>query len=108
MDDFNDQPKVTDTELHVGPEYAVAERDVSEIVSGEVDAGTSLWRDAWRRLVRNQIAVIGMVVVIVIAFACLIGPTVLEKATGHPYDFIPRDASLTKAFPPFRSAGGQF
>lgn len=110
MPDFDDhtKPEVNDAELHVGPEYAVAGRDVSEIVSREVEAGTSLWRDAWRRLKRNRLAVIGMVVVIVIAVTCLIGPTIIEKATGHPYDFIPREASLTKAFPPFRTAGGKF
>jgi len=110
MPDFNDQakPKVTDAELHVGPEYAIAERDVSEIVSGEIETGTSLWRDAWRRLVKNRLAVIGMVIVFVIALSCLIGPAIIEKASGHPYDFIPREASLTKAFPPFRTAGGQF
>jgi len=110
MPEFDDQtkPRVSDTELHVGPEYAVAERDVSEIVSGEVEVGTSLWRDAWRRLVRNRLAALGMMIVIVIALACLVGPTLIEKASGHPYDFIPRDASLTKAFPPFRTAGGQF
>jgi oligopeptide transport system permease protein len=110
MPDFDDQnkPKVDDTQLHVGPEYAVAERDVSEIVSGEIEAGTSLWRDAWRRLKRNRLAMIGILIVIVIAFACLVGPTIIEKATGNTYDFIPRDASLTRAFPPFRTAGGQF
>ena len=110
MPEFDDQakPKVSDTELHVGPEYAVAERDVGEIVTGEVEAGTSLWRDAWRRLVRNRLALVGMVIVILIAFACLVGPTLIEKASGHPYDFIPRDSSLNKAFPPFRTVGGQF
>jgi len=51
--------KSTDAELHVGPEYAVAERDVGEIVSGEVESGTSLWRDARRRLLKNRLAVIG-------------------------------------------------
>src|SRR4051794_1775631 len=110
MPDFDDQTKtkVDDTQLHVGPEYAVAERDVSEIVSGEIETGTSLWRDAWRRLKRNRLAVIGILIVIVIAVTCLIGPTIIEKATGNTYDFIPRDASLTRAFPPFRTAGGQF
>jgi len=34
------KPNVNDSELHVGPEYAVAERDVGEIVSGDVEVGT--------------------------------------------------------------------
>jgi len=110
MPDFKDQtkPEVTDAELHVGPEYAVAERDVGEIVSGEVEAGTSLWRDARRRLLSNRLAVFGICVVVIVAVACLAGPTLIEKATGYTYDFIPREASLTKAFAPFRSAGGSF
>src|ERR1041385_3054101 len=110
MPEFDDQtkPKVSASELHVVPEYAVAERDVGEIVSGEVEAGTSLWRDAWRRLLRNRLALVGMVIVFLIALACLFGPTLIERVSGHPYDFIPRDASLTKAFPPFRTVGGRF
>src|SRR6185295_920408 len=110
MPDFKDQnkPEVTDAELHVGPEYAVAERDVREIVSGEVEAGTSLWRDARRRLLSNRLAVFGICVVVVVAVACVAGPALIEKTTGYTYDFIPRQASLTKAFAPFRGAGGSF
>jgi oligopeptide transport system permease protein len=106
--DNQTEKKVTDADLHIGPEYAVAERDVTEIVSGEIETGTSLWRDAWQRLLRNRLAVIGIGVVVVVALACLAGPTVIEKATGYTYDFIPRDAALTKAFAPFRTAGGNF
>jgi oligopeptide transport system permease protein len=95
-------------ELHVGPEYAVAERDVAEIVTGEIVAGTSLWRDAWRRLLKNKLAVFGMVVVVVIAFASLLGPTIIKQTTGNTYDSMPRDASLLKSFPPFRGPDGRF
>lgn len=70
--------------------------------------GTSLWRDAWRRLLKNKLAVFGMAVVIVIALASIAGPALLQKATGYAYDSIPRDSSLTKSFPPFRGPGGQF
>jgi oligopeptide transport system permease protein len=52
---------------------------VGEIVSGEVEVGTSLWRDAWSRLVRNRLAVLGMMIVILIALACLVGPAIIEK-----------------------------
>lgn len=62
LDKTNDRP-LDDAELHLGPEYAVAERDVSEVVRGEIVAGSSLWRDAWRRLLRNKVAVFGMIVV---------------------------------------------
>ena len=93
--------------LQTGPEFAVPE-DVHSVVTGEVVAGTSLWRDAWRRLLKNKLAVLGMIVVVTIVFAALIGPTVIERATGYAYDFIPKDPALTKSFPPFRSADGRF
>jgi oligopeptide transport system permease protein len=70
--------------------------------------GTSLWRDAWRRLLRNKLAVFGMVVVIIIALASIIGPAVISKATGYTYDSIPRDSSLTKSFAPFQGPAGEF
>ncbi|HYW72985.1 MAG TPA: ABC transporter permease [Pyrinomonadaceae bacterium] len=106
--DDQDRPEIIEPDLHVGPEYAVAQTDVREIVAGEVVAGTSLWGDAWRRLRRNRLAVVGIAIIGVVGLACLIGPTLIEKTTGYTYDFIPRDASLTKSFPPFRSAGGSF
>ena len=65
----NDKPSLTPTEptdLHIGPEYAFAEKDVREVISGEVVVGTSLWRDAWRRLLKNKLAVLGMIIVIAI------------------------------------------
>jgi oligopeptide transport system permease protein len=93
--------------IQIGPEFAVAE-DVHSVVTGEVVAGTSLWRDAWRRLLKNRIAVFGMVVVIVMALASLTGPSAIKYATGYTYDFIPKESSLNKSFPPFRGPDGQF
>jgi oligopeptide transport system permease protein len=88
----------------IGPEYACGEEDIG----GEVLAGTSLWRDAWRRLLKNKLAVLGMVIVIAIVIAALIGPSVIKRATGSAYDFIPKDQALTKSFPPFRGPDGKF
>jgi oligopeptide transport system permease protein len=74
----------------------------SSIQEFDIDtvAGTSLWRDAWRRLLRNRLAVFGMIVVAVIIAASLIGPAIIYSATGYTYDYIPSDANLVKAFPP--------
>lgn len=53
----------------------------------------SLTADAWYRLVRNKLAVVGLVVVVVIGLACLLGPFIsghdamrqyLEKGTTGP------------------------
>ena len=93
--------------IQVGPEFAVAE-DVHSVVTGESAVGTSLWRDAWRRLLKNKIAVFGMIVVIVLALASLIGPTAIKYTTGYTYDLIPSDSSLNKSFPPFRGPDGRF
>jgi oligopeptide transport system permease protein len=95
-------------DIAIGPEYAFGEKDVRELISGEVVAGTSLWRDAWRRLLKNKLAVLGMIIVILIVVASVIGPTIIKRATGYAYDFIPPDQALTKSFPPFRGPGGKF
>src|SRR5947199_10365904 len=101
------QPALPEPALHTGPEFAVAE-DVHEIVAGQPIAGTSLWRDAWRRLLRNKLAVFGIIAVIIVALASFVGPTLIKSSTGYSYDFIPRDASLTKSIAPFRGPDGRF
>jgi len=92
----------------IGPEYAFAEEDVRELVGAEVIVGPSLWRDAWRRLMKNKLAVLGMVIVIATVIASLFGPSLIKAATGYSYDSIPKDPMLTKSFAPFRAPGGKF
>ncbi len=77
-------------------------------VDNEIIEGTSLWRDAWRRLLRNRLAVVGMVFVILIVTASLVGPPIIEATTGFTYDYIPADSSLIRAFPPFTGPDGSF
>ncbi|MBC7930423.1 MAG: hypothetical protein H7Z38_07610, partial [Rubrivivax sp.] len=80
-------------EIHTFPETAVGEGDVRTAGEGvEALAGTSLWRDAWKRLLRNKLAVFGMVVVGLIIFAVVIGPAIIKAATGYEYDTIPSDS----------------
>jgi oligopeptide transport system permease protein len=81
---------------------------VDSVTASELVAGTSLWRDAWRRLLKNKLAVFGMIVVVVIVVASVIGPTVIQRATGYAYDVIPKDTRLNKSFAPFRSPEGGF
>jgi oligopeptide transport system permease protein len=102
------QPERSDPPvIQLGSEFAIAE-DVHAVVTGELVAGTSLWRDARRRLLKNKIAVFGMIVVILISLASLIGPSVIKYATGRSYDVIPSDSALNKSFPPFRGPDGRF
>src|SRR5207302_8468523 len=70
--------------------------------------GSSLWRDAWRRLLRNKLAVFGMVVVVLIALSAIAGPAIIKATTGFTYDSIPKDATLLKSIPPFRGPDGRF
>ncbi len=66
----------------------------------KVIKGTSLWRDAWRRLLRNKLAVFGMIVLAVMIVAVIIGPTIIEWTTGYTYDFTPTDNGLVRAMSP--------
>ncbi|HEV3470008.1 MAG TPA: ABC transporter permease [Pyrinomonadaceae bacterium] len=70
--------------------------------------GTSLWRDAWRRLQKNKLAVFGLVVVNVILVAAIAGPSIIQRYTGYTYDYIPPESELIRSFPPFAAPDGAF
>ncbi|HEY0385538.1 MAG TPA: hypothetical protein VGC64_05980, partial [Pyrinomonadaceae bacterium] len=69
--------------IHPTLELAVGEADVRSAEAGEVIAGTSLWKDAWRRLLKNKLAVFGMIVVGFMIVITLVGPFIIKKATGY-------------------------
>jgi oligopeptide transport system permease protein len=62
--------------------------------------GTSLWKDAWKRLLKNKLAVFGMIVVVFMVIAVLIGPIIVERWNGFAYDTIPANGDLVKSFAP--------
>lgn len=100
---------VPDSDLvHTPPEFAVSEEDFHLNAEREVVIGTSLWKDAWRRLLKNRLAVFGLVCISVIIVAVIAGPPIIKAATGHTYKDIPSDANLIKSIPPFRAADGSF
>lgn len=104
-----EQPASTSEDvIHTPPEFAIAEADIHVVETSEVVVGTSLWKDAWRRLLKNKLAVFGMIVVIVVSIASIIGPTVIRKTTGYAPDYIPADPNLIKSFPPFTAPDGSF
>jgi oligopeptide transport system permease protein len=70
--------------------------------------GTSLWQDAWRRLLRNKLAAFGLWVVLLMVLGSTLGPPLIARATGYTYDFIPSDRRLIRAFPPFTAPDGSF
>lgn len=86
--------------IHVPAEVAI---------EGEFVRGTSLWRDAWRRLLKNKLAVFGLIVVALITVASLLGPTVIKQTMGITPDYIPtNNPRLIKSFPPFTGPDGNF
>ena len=87
----------------------MAEADVHPDEVGTFVRGTSLWRDAWRRLLKNKLAVFGLVVVVIVTIASLIGPTVIKSIFGLRLTTFPRRISrLTQSFPPFTGPDGEF
>src|SRR5918911_4939552 len=96
-------------QIHTAPEFAVGEADVRTAESGaHVLKGTSLWRDAWRRLLKNKLAVLGLVIVCLIVIASLVGPPIIRHTTGYTYDFIPPESKLVNSFAPFSAPDGSF
>lgn len=71
-------------------------------------AGTSLGKDAWRRLRRNRLAVFGLILLTVIVVAALAGPPVIQLLTGNTYDSIPSDPELIRSFAPFTGPDGSW
>lgn len=68
--------------------------------NAEIVKSASLWSDAWKRLLKNKLAVFGLVVLAIIAILVLVGPPVFYWATGFTADGIPDDGNLIKSFPP--------
>lgn len=106
---MNEDEKLPDPNaLHTPPEFAVAEEPAHTPLAEEVVAGTSLWKEAWRRLLKNRLAVFGMVVVVFVAVASLVGPEIIKRVNGFGPDYIPSDSQLIKSFPPLKAPDGSF
>jgi oligopeptide transport system permease protein len=108
MDDENPLTPNDPDLIHTPPEIAVGEADVRSAEQDELVAGSSLARDAWRRLLRNKLAVFGLIVLAIITLASVAGPYLIQLITGHAPDYIPADAALIKSFPPFTAPDGSF
>ncbi len=94
--------------IHTAFELAIGEADVRSAEAGELVAGTSLWKDACRRLLKNRLAVFGMIVVLIVAVLSIIGPSIIKRTTGYTPDYIPDEAGLIKSFAPFTAPDGAF
>jgi oligopeptide transport system permease protein len=68
----------------------------------EIVKGASLWSDAWKRLLKNKLAVFGMIVLAFMVVIVIVGPWLIRVTTGYTADFIPAQGDLIKSFPPSR------
>ncbi len=71
-----------------------------ETTGGDPVKGTSLGRDAWRRLKRNKLAMLGGAITLLIILSAIVGPSIIKALTGFSYDTIPGERGLVKAMPP--------
>ena len=63
------------------------------ITHGQLESGTSLWRDAWHRLAKNRLAVFGGALLTLLGLACLFGPFLL------PYSYEEQNLALGASRP---------
>jgi oligopeptide transport system permease protein len=65
----------------------------------ETVKGTSLWKDAWKRLKKNRLAVVGLFIISLVAIAVVIGPIILSSGFGITPDNFGQGEGL-KSLPP--------
>ncbi len=81
----------------------ILQRQVKTVANAQAESTlqlrkeTSLWRDAWHRLIRNKLAVFGGVIVLIFLFVAIFA----NFLAPYPYDL----TSFSKAYQP---PGGQF
>lgn len=68
--------------------------DTDEMVEGK-----SLWRDAWLRLRANKAAMASLVVLVLLALACLLGPAVLPNDYDQVYQSYVKTPPSLEAYP---------
>lgn len=66
----------------------------------DIKKGTSLWGDAWRRLLKNKLAVFGLIVLAIMTLLVIFGPIVFYWLTGFAADDFPNNSDLIRSFPP--------
>lgn len=54
--------------------------------ANELIRGTSLWLDAWRRLKKHRLSIVGASFIVFIAIFCVAGPFIVDWAWGYTYE----------------------
>jgi oligopeptide transport system permease protein len=60
--------------------------EVSIVTDAQLIVGTSLSKDAWKRLKKNKPAVVGGAIVTLMVLACFIGPFIVKWTAGYNYE----------------------
>ena len=69
----------------------------------EIVKGASLWKDAWKRLLKNKLAVFGLAVLALMVLAVVVGPSIIFAVNGFTADYVPSSTDqgeLVRSFPP--------
>lgn len=69
-------------------------------MENETVKGTSLWKDAWKRLKKNKLSVFGLYTVVAIALLVFFGPIILSYGFGITPDQMPGNSDLLRSMPP--------
>jgi oligopeptide transport system permease protein len=69
-------------------------------MENETVKGTSLWKDAWKRLKKNKLSVFGLYTVAAIALLVFLGPILLSFGFGITPEQMPTDSDLLRSMPP--------
>jgi oligopeptide transport system permease protein len=69
-------------------------------MENETVKGTSLWKDAWKRLKKNKLSVFGLYTVAAIALLVFLGPVILNYGFGITPDQMPGNSDLLRSMPP--------
>ena len=67
--------------------------EAPEMAPIQFEEGSSLWKDAWRRLRKNRMAVIGAIILAVLSFLCSLSPWI------SPYEYDATDLALGATAP---------
>ena len=74
------------------------------LVSLHASRSESLGASAWRRLLKNRLAVVGLVIVALMFLMVINGPILLDYLLGLRPDYIPAEGDLIKLIPTHMAA----
>src|SRR5215216_4935150 len=62
--------------MHLSP--SPEQLPAADLRPEEIERGSSLWVDAWHRLIKNRLAIVGATIVLLFVLACTFGPMIFH------------------------------